>query len=102
MVYFVRKIIVIFVATLFHSLLLTLIFHQVFPCDYMVSMYWWAVMFCGVLGMTTLFTLIASMATKTSQSQILAVVLGFPLAIPLTSVYSQKLVVNRSCVCAGF
>ena len=40
-------------------------------------------MFCGVAGMTTLFTLIASMASKTSQSQILAVVLGFPLAIPL-------------------
>ena len=33
--------------------------------------------------MTTLFTLIASMASKTSQSQILAVVIGFPLAIPL-------------------
>ncbi|MGB1050696.1 MAG: hypothetical protein ACPGYF_01955 [Chitinophagales bacterium] len=83
LVYFVGKLLSSFVATLFHSLLLTLIFHQVFACDYMVTFPWFAVMFCGVLGMTTLFTLIASMASKTSQSQILAVVLGFPLAIPL-------------------
>ena len=48
-------------------------------------------MFCGVLGMTTLITLIASMASKTTQSQILAVVLGFPLAIPLLLFILKKL-----------
>ena len=83
LVYFTGKLLCSLVTTLFHSLLLTLIFHQVFAYSYMISVHWFAVMFCGVAGMTTLFTLIASMASKTSQSQILAVVLGFPLAIPL-------------------
>ncbi len=83
LVYFTGKLLSSLVTTLFHSLLLTLIFHQVFAYSYMISVHWFAVMFCGVAGMTTLFTLIASMASKTSQSQILAVVLGFPLAIPL-------------------
>ena len=83
LVYFIGKLLSTLVTTLFHSLLLTLIFHQVFACNYMLSIHWFAAIFCGVLGMTTLFTLIASMASKTSQSQILSVVLGFPLAIPL-------------------
>lgn len=83
LVYFTGKLLSSLVTTLFHSLLLTLIFYQVFAYSYMLSGHWLAVMFCGIVGMTTLFTLIASMASKTSQSQILAVVIGFPLAIPL-------------------
>ena len=91
LVYFAGKLLSSLATTLFHSLLLTLIFHQVFAYSYMLSIQWIAVMFCGVLGMTTLFTLIASMASKTTQSQILAVVLGFPLAIPLLLFILKKL-----------
>ena len=91
LVYFAGKLLSSLVTTLFHSLLLTLIFHQVFAYSYMLNIQWIAVMFCGVLGMTTLFTLIASMASKTTQSQILAVVLGFPLAIPLLLFILKKL-----------
>ena len=68
---------------LFLSFLLTLLFSQVFSVKYMLSMYWWATTILGTLGMTGLFTLIAGMASKTGQNQILIVVLGFPLAIPL-------------------
>ena len=82
-IYFSGKLISAFLSILFLSFLLTLLFSQVFSLKYMLSMYWWATTILGTLGMTGLFTLIAGMASKTGQNQILIVVLGFPLAIPL-------------------
>lgn len=99
--YFTGKLLSALVIILIHSLLLSFVFQQIFGLTYMLSLHWLAVMACGVFGMTTLFTLIASMASKTSQSQILAVVLGFPLAIPfllfiLKSLHAVELVYAES------
>ena len=82
-VYFAGKLLSSFLSVLLLSFLLTLLFSQVFSLNYMLSVHWWTTTLLGALGMTGLFTLIAGMASRTGQNQILIVVLGFPLAIPL-------------------